>query len=81
MMTVRFTKSAAKDVAGLPVIVKNRVADKIVALAAYPNVVGVKALVGSLKGQYRVRVGSYRIIFTVTDVLTIIAVSDRKESY
>lgn len=81
-VAVVYTKSAAKDVAGLPAIVRARIADKIVELQAYPSVQGVKALKGALKGQFRVRVGNYRILFTVgAGTRTIIAVDDRKEAY
>ena len=81
-IAVLLTKSAAKDVLGLPAIVQARAAAKFVELASYPNVSGVKALKGALKGRYRVRVRSYRILFTVgAGALTIIAVDDRKESY
>ena len=81
-VAVLLSKSAQRDVETLPAVVQARVAEKIVALAAYPNVAGVKALKGALKGTYRVRVGSYRILFTTAPgALTITAVDDRKEAY
>jgi mRNA-degrading endonuclease RelE of RelBE toxin-antitoxin system len=59
-----------------------RIASKVAELYSYPNVVGVKALKGPLKGQYRVRVGNYRIAFTIEgSTITITAVDDRKDSY
>jgi mRNA-degrading endonuclease RelE of RelBE toxin-antitoxin system len=82
MAAVVLTKSAAKDIESLPAVVQARVAAKIVDLRAYPDTNGVKALKGALKGRYRVRVGSYRILFTVSGTtLTIVAVEDRKEAY
>ena len=42
----------------------------------------MKALKGALKGTLRVRVGNYRILFTLgSRVITITAVDDRKEAY
>lgn len=81
-VAVNISKAAQKDIASLPVLVQVRVQDAILLLAAYPQVVGVKALKGSLKGQYRVRVGSYRVVFTLASgVLTVVAVDDRKDVY
>lgn len=81
-VAVLLSKSAQKDIDSLPVVVQARVAEKIVALAAYPGVSGVKALKGEHKGTYRVRVGSYRILFTLAaGTITIVAVDDRKEAY
>jgi mRNA interferase RelE/StbE len=81
-VAVNISKAAQKDIASLPVLVQVRVQDAILGLAAYPQVVGVKALKGSLKGQYRVRVGSYRVVFTLASgVLTVVAVDDRKDVY
>ncbi len=81
-VTVVLTKSAQKDVAGLPAVVQARVADKIVELASYPNVSNVKALKGALAGSLRARVGEYRILFTVSGgTLTITAVRIRGGAY
>ncbi len=81
-VAITLTKSAQKSIADLPAVMKARVAAKLAELFAYPNVSGVKALKGALKGQYRVRVGSHRILFTFENsIITIVAVDDRKESY
>lgn len=81
-VAVLLSKSAQKDIDGLPVVIQARVAEKIVTLADYPTVTGVKALKGELQGTYRVRVGSYRILFTIgSGTITITAVDDRKEAY
>ena len=81
-VTVLTTASALRDIEKLPATVQVRVADKLVALAAYPQVAGVKALKGALKGTYRVRIGSYRVLFTLgSGVLTVVSVDDRKDSY
>lgn len=81
-VAVVLTKAAQKDVDGLTAPVMARVAAAIVALREYPAVTGVKALKGDRKGQYRVRVGTHRILFTLdAGTITIIAVDDRKDVY
>jgi mRNA interferase RelE/StbE len=81
-VAVVLTESAQKDILGLPAKVQARVAAKVADLADYPTVSGVKALKGALKGTLRVRVGDYRILFTVAaGTLTIVSVDDRKEAY
>jgi mRNA-degrading endonuclease RelE of RelBE toxin-antitoxin system len=81
-MQVTLSSTAKKQIEALPALVQVRIAAAIQALAAYPNVPGVKALKGAHKGTFRVRVGAYRIIFsTATGIVTIISISDRKEAY
>lgn len=81
-VTVLLSKSAQKDLDGLPAAVQARVAAKAVGLAGYPTVSNIKALKGSLKGQHRARVGEYRILFTVSgQTLTITGVVIRGGAY
>ena len=81
-VAVTLTHAAKKDIDSLPAVAQARVAARIAALSAYPLVSGVKALKGKLKGQFRIRVGDYRIVFTVaTNSLTIVAIDDRKDAY
>ena len=81
-VAVVLSKSAQRDIDALPAVIQARVAAKIAALAAYPDVTGVKSLKGKLKGTYRVRAGEYRILFTLaTATITIVAVDDRKDVY
>ena len=81
-MAVSISAAAKKAIEKLPAVVKVRVADRVALLADYPAVSGVKALKGERKGEYRVRVGKYRIIFTVAGgVLTVVDVDNRKDVY
>jgi mRNA interferase RelE/StbE len=42
----------------------------------------IKPLTGNLKGNYRIRSGDYRIVFTLeNDIFTIISILNRKEVY
>lgn len=82
MVEVLYTKAAAKDLLDLPAIVKARVGDEIEKLRGYPNVAGIKALKGEHKGEFRVRIGDYRIRFVVAgQTLTIVAIRHRREVY
>jgi mRNA interferase RelE/StbE len=56
----------------------------LVALTEYGNsgAGDVKVLSGQWQGHFRLRVGDYRVIFTITDdEITVIRVRHRSESY
>ena len=80
---VRFTKSAEKD---LRRIEKSRVfsvMEKIEALSVNPRLEGTKKLVGS-EAAYRLRVGDYRVIYTIEDGIKIVQIDrvrHRKDAY
>lgn len=57
---------AQKEFLKLPVIFRDAVKKNIGGLADNPRPHGVKKLVGS-KDAYRVRIGDYRMLFTVDD--------------
>jgi mRNA-degrading endonuclease RelE of RelBE toxin-antitoxin system len=79
---VFLSRAAQKDIASLPLVVQIRVQDAILRLASYPDITGVKALKGALRGQFRVRVGSYRVVFVVqANAVTVVSVDDRKDAY
>ena len=81
-MDVRITPEALNQLNGLHEPILARVNGIIERLHDWPNVSGVKALRGNLKGSYRVRTGDWRIIFRVSgNVLMITAISNRKDAY
>jgi len=49
----------------LPLVIQRRVEEVVVRLAKWPQVSGAKPLRGDLKGNYRIRTGDYRVIFSV----------------
>ena len=66
----------------MPESVFTRVADAILRLEDEPRCVGAKKLRGS--DDYRVHVGSYRILYSIDDeqqVVEIVAVVHRREAY
>jgi len=76
------SRSAIKEFENLPSNVIERVRAKIRALGSDPRPPGVKKLQG--RPDYRVRVGDYRILFTIADdekVVDINTISHRSDVY
>ena len=86
---VKFTESAEKDLKKLSKT--NKAIAKLIKKWILENLIGTqnpkqrgKALTGNLKGLWRYRVGSYRIVAEIKDdvlLILIIEISDRKETY
>lgn len=80
---VRFRKSAEKDLHRLDATVQRRVLRASEALADEPRPAGCKKLHAS-EDAYRIRVGDYRIIYTVDDGVLVVAIErirHRREVY
>ena len=80
---VELTGRAARDLRGLPRDEQKRIARKIDALAGDPRPHGYKKLEGS-DDLYRIRVGNYRVIYSVEDevlVVLVIRIGDRRDVY
>lgn len=65
MYRLEISRTAHKQVLGLPVQTQERVNQVIARLAEDPRLPGVKKLVA--RGGYRVRVGDYRILYHIDD--------------
>jgi len=79
-MNIRIRKSAIKDLQKISPEQKNKIHQKILTLRDFPNVSNVKKLT-SFEPAYRLRAGSYRILFDVTnDTIEIGRILHRKES-
>jgi mRNA interferase RelE/StbE len=66
----------------LPRKIQPRVDDVIRRLGNWPNVSGAKPLVRGLVGNYRIRMGDYRIVFRVSgDKVIVWKIGDRKDVY
>jgi len=84
-MRIEYTKVARKALKTLPKAAANRILAKIEAYAADPaaQANNVRALKG--KPGYRLRVGAYRVLFTVegdaVDIMLVYRVGHRKEVY
>ena len=86
---VKFTESAEKDLKKLSKT--NKAIAKLLKKWILENLINtqnpkqrVKALTGNLKGLWRYRVGSYRIVAEIKDevlLILIVEISDRRETY
>ncbi len=89
---VIITRPAEKDLEALDAQTIRRIRAKIVELADNPFLSGSKKLVqyqssratGEAEQYFRVRVGDYRIIYTVKNeilLITIVKIANRKDAY
>jgi mRNA interferase RelE/StbE len=75
-------RSAEKEIRDLPHEVRSRVVERIRALASSPRPAGCEKLAG--RDAYRIRVGLYRIVYTIEDrrlVIEVVRVAHRKDAY
>ena len=84
MYKILVSRKAEKEIISLPSSIVKRVGQAIDKLAENPRPVGSKKLQGTTENLWRVRVGDYRIIYDIEDVLKIIDVKrvrHRKDVY
>jgi mRNA interferase RelE/StbE len=84
MATVVVTPAAREQISELPITMQYRIFAVIAKLANWPSVSRVKPLRGSLKGNFRIRTGDYRVIFFYTkavDTVTVWKVGYRGDIY
>ena len=80
---IEFTKAASKQLKKLPSNEQIRIRDKINELADNPRPDGVVKLTDS-DNSYRIRVGSYRVLYDIFDdilLISVVQVSHRKDVY
>jgi len=80
---VQIKRTAQKQIDKLPLSVARRVVSKIRDLSDNPRPPGSRKIVGS-ENTWRIRVGNYRILYTVEDdilLVEVIRVRHRKDSY
>lgn len=80
---VLITKEAKKDIEALPVPVKSQLHKKLIHFSSLPDVkVVAKKLINHEAGEYRFRVGNYRIIFDLDKhTIVILRIIHRKDVY
>ena len=79
---IHILQTAEKEMGKLSVEIHDRISNKLLSLENNPRPKGVKKL--STQEQYRLRVGNYRVLYTVddsTEVVTIVSVGHRREVY
>lgn len=84
MYSVRILKPAVKDLEGLDPSVAGRIADRISWLAENLDSTKLHPLKGELSGLYKLRDGSFRIIFEILrneQTIIVHAVGHRRDIY
>jgi mRNA interferase RelE/StbE len=79
---VQIVRSAEKDMDKLPSLIFSRISRKILSLEDCPRPRGIKKL--GDREEYRVRVGDYRVLYTIDDrenSITVLAVKHRRDVY
>jgi len=81
--TIVITRSAKKDIDSLETITRNRLGKKLTSFAALDDLSqGAKKLENSSSGEYRLRVGDYRVLFDLEGkTVVILRVQHRKDVY
>lgn len=80
---IEFTHPARKELADLPRKARERIAPRIDALSVNSRPRGVEKLKGEAD-LYRIRVGDYRVIYSIQDdvlIVTVVRVADRRDAY
>ena len=80
---VEIGTAAKKDFRKLPRNVQKKIKPIIDSLSENPRPAGVESIKG-IKGAYRLRVGSFRVVYQVKDrevVVLVLRIADRKEVY
>lgn len=80
---LRFVKSFDRDLRSLPREMVRVVVEKVLRLEEEPRPPQSKKLRGS-KNEYRLRVGDYRVFYTITDaerLVTVYHVAHRRDAY
>jgi mRNA interferase RelE/StbE len=83
MYQVIISKKCQKEIDAIPSIYREEIVSTIAALAINPRPIGTVKLSG-FESTYRVRVSSYRIVYTIDDgkiIVKVERVADRKDVY
>jgi mRNA interferase RelE/StbE len=79
---IELTKSAVKELERLPSKTHDKVIEHLVQLEQNPRLFGAEKLTGI--EAYKLRVGSYRIVYEIddaTEIVRVVMVDDRKQVY
>ncbi|MBL0308824.1 MAG: type II toxin-antitoxin system RelE/ParE family toxin [Bacteroidetes bacterium] len=74
MFSIRILRDAEKDLAKLPTPVLRKIFPAIKSLADNPRPKGCKKLKGMDEYLWRIRVGDYRIVYSIDDEIRIVEV-------
>ncbi|HXO19890.1 MAG TPA: type II toxin-antitoxin system RelE/ParE family toxin [Thermoanaerobaculia bacterium] len=81
--SLRFTRSASRELHQLEALLLRRIFPRIEALAREPRPEGCRKLHGE-KNLWRIRIGDYRVIYDIDDrerTIDVTAVRHRRDAY
>ncbi len=84
MYLITFKRSAEKEIQKLPNQIIKRLSVAIDGLSSNPRPSGCKKLEGQKESLWRIRIGEYRVIYSIEDTIKIIEirrVGHRKDVY
>jgi mRNA interferase RelE/StbE len=84
MFKIIFKQAASKELEKLPNNIILKIVEAIMNLANYPKPNGCKKLKGKTEDLYRIRIGDYRVIYSIESLIKIIEirkVGHRKDIY
>lgn len=82
MVKIEWTDDALEDLQKLDKIIAKRVLNKITWLSNYFDNITPESFVGDLAGTFKLRIGDWRVIYTIEDTVIVIqAVGHRKDVY
>jgi len=84
MYQVIISKLASKEIVKLPKIVAIQVFENIKMLGYNPKPIGYKKLKGIKEDIFRIRIGDYRILYTIEEKIKIVdnrTIKHRKDAY
>jgi mRNA interferase RelE/StbE len=67
MYRIEYAKQVKKSIEKFPKKDKTAILDKIESLATIPRPIGVDSMKGNFSGYYRIRIGAYRVIYSIQD--------------
>jgi mRNA interferase RelE/StbE len=82
--TILFKETARKELNTLPDKILKKVLSTIEALSINPRPTGVKKLKGKGENLWRIRVGDYRVIYLIDDIVRIVnirRIGNRRDVY
>jgi mRNA interferase RelE/StbE len=80
---IEFARSARKELQAIPLSIAKRILSRIELLTSKPRPTGCKKLLGHTN-LWRIRVGEYRVIYSIDDnnyVIDVSVIRHRSEAY
>lgn len=82
MVKIRWTKEAVNDLSSLDPIVAKRIVNKLTWVAENFSNLTPEPLSHTMKGLYKVRIGDWRVVYSISkDTITILYIGHRSSIY